>query len=183
MPGHGSFRYISVWTVQAVHVEDALAKIEQRKRGDNADDSQHGGDAQHAPHVPGFGLVSVVNVVVSDRQNGSIVKQRDHHDHDRGDGIEVEDQDRQRHEEQHAQRLRDAVNGVAVHALEDAAALLDRVDDDRQPECSSTIDAAARAASVAPETAMPQSAFFSAGASLTPSPVMPTMWPLFEAHQ
>ena len=39
--------------------------------------------------------------------------------------------------------------------------------------------AAARAASVAPETAMPQSAFFSAGASFTPSPVMPTMWPLF----
>ena len=37
--------------------------------------------------------------------------------------------------------------------------------------------AAARAASVAPETAMPQSAFFSAGASFTPSPVMPTMWP------
>ena len=37
------------------------------------------------------------------------------------------------------------------------------------------MDAAARAASVAPETAMPQSAFFSAGASFTPSPVMPTM--------
>ena len=45
------------------------------------------------------------------------------------------------------------------------------------PEASSTMEAAARAASVAPETAIPQSAFFSAGASLTPSPVMPTMWP------
>ena len=43
----------------------------------------------------------------------------------------------------------------------------------------STIEAAARAASVAPETAIPQSAFFSAGASLTPSPVIPTMWPRF----
>ena len=41
----------------------------------------------------------------------------------------------------------------------------------------STMEAAARAASVAPETAMPQSAFLSAGASLTPSPVMATMWP------
>ena len=39
------------------------------------------------------------------------------------------------------------------------------------------MSAAARAASVAPETAMPQSAFLSAGASFTPSPVMPTMWP------
>ena len=27
------------------------------------------------------------------------------------------------------------------------------------------------------ETAMPQSAFLSAGASLTPSPVIPTIWP------
>src|SRR5277367_5287037 len=41
------------------------------------------------------------------------------------------------------------------------------------------MEAAARAASVAPETAKPQSAFFSAGASFTPSPVMPTMWPCF----
>ena len=39
------------------------------------------------------------------------------------------------------------------------------------------MSAAARAASVAPETAMPASAFFRAGASFTPSPVMPTMWP------
>jgi len=43
------------------------------------------------------------------------------------------------------------------------------------PGASKTMDAAARAASVAPETAMPQSAFFNAGASFTPSPVMPTM--------
>ena len=39
--------------------------------------------------------------------------------------------------------------------------------------------AAARAASVAPDTAMPTSAFLRAGASFTPSPVMPTMWPRF----
>ena len=36
------------------------------------------------------------------------------------------------------------------------------------------ISAEARAASVALDTAKPQSAFFRAGASLTPSPVMPT---------
>ncbi len=38
-----------------------------------------------------------------------------------------------------------------------------------------TMSAADLAASVAPETAMPASAFFSAGASLTPSPVIPTI--------
>ena len=37
------------------------------------------------------------------------------------------------------------------------------------------MSAAARAASVAPETAIPASANLSAGASFTPSPVMPTM--------
>ena len=42
-----------------------------------------------------------------------------------------------------------------------------------------TTAAADFAASVAPATAIPQSAFFSAGASLTPSPVMQTMWPFF----
>ena len=43
------------------------------------------------------------------------------------------------------------------------------------PGVSSTIEAAARAASVAEETAIPQSAFLSAGASFTPSPVIPTI--------
>jgi len=38
-----------------------------------------------------------------------------------------------------------------------------------RPGVISTMSAAARAASVAPETAMPQSAFFNAGASFTPS--------------
>ena len=45
------------------------------------------------------------------------------------------------------------------------------------PGLVSTMSAAARAASVEPCTAMPMSAFFSAGASFTPSPVMPTAYP------
>lgn len=40
-----------------------------------------------------------------------------------------------------------------------------------------TISAAARAASVAPATAMPTSALLRAGASLTPSPVIPVLKP------
>nr|CAB3467257.1 unnamed protein product [Digitaria exilis] len=45
------------------------------------------------------------------------------------------------------------------------------------PGSVSTMSEALRAASVASSTAMPMSAFFNAGASLTPSPVMPQMWP------
>mmetsp|Transcript_3636 Transcript_3636/g.5952 ORF Transcript_3636/g.5952 Transcript_3636/m.5952 type:complete len:231 (+) Transcript_3636:1027-1719(+) len=45
------------------------------------------------------------------------------------------------------------------------------------PGAVSTMSAAARAASVAPATAMPTSPFFKAGASFTPSPVMPHMYP------
>ena len=118
-----------------------------------------------------------MNIVIGDGQDGSVIEQRQHDDHHCGEWIEVEHQNRQRHKQEHAQRFGNAVDCIAVHPLEDAAALLDRVDDYRQPEVRSTIDAAARAASVAPETAMPQSAFLSAGASFTPSPVMPTMCP------
>mmetsp|Transcript_545 Transcript_545/g.1474 ORF Transcript_545/g.1474 Transcript_545/m.1474 type:complete len:379 (-) Transcript_545:931-2067(-) len=46
-----------------------------------------------------------------------------------------------------------------------------------RPASVSTMSAAPRAASVAPCTAMPTSAFLSAGASFTPSPVMPTAKP------
>ncbi len=73
-----------------------------------------------------------MNVVIRDGQDGAVVEHGDHHDHHCGHGIEVKHQDRQRHEEQHAQRFGDAVDRVAVHPLEDTAALLDRVDDYRQ---------------------------------------------------
>ena len=45
-----------------------------------------------------------------------------------------------------------------------------------KPGSVSTMSADARAASVAPDTAMPTSARLSAGASFTPSPVIPTMY-------
>ncbi|CAN1166618.1 hypothetical protein LINPERHAP2_LOCUS26790, partial [Linum perenne] len=44
------------------------------------------------------------------------------------------------------------------------------------PGSVKTMSDALLAASVASATAMPISAFFSAGASLTPSPVIPQMW-------
>mmetsp|Transcript_22079 Transcript_22079/g.56318 ORF Transcript_22079/g.56318 Transcript_22079/m.56318 type:complete len:612 (+) Transcript_22079:1036-2871(+) len=48
-----------------------------------------------------------------------------------------------------------------------------------KPSQVSTMSAAARAASELPFTAMPTSPAFRAGASLTPSPVIPTRWPRF----
>ena len=44
------------------------------------------------------------------------------------------------------------------------------------------ISAAARAASVAPCTATPTSALFKAGASFTPSPVIPVLYPSSRRH-
>ncbi len=113
-------------------MEDALTEIKQAKRSHHSDNAQHRGDPEHQAHVPGLGLVFVMNVVVSDGQDGSIVQQRQHHDHHRCQRIEVKHQDRERHEEQHAQRFCDAVDRVAVHALENAPALLDCVDDYRE---------------------------------------------------
>ena len=118
--------------LRAVDVEDSVAEIEQSEGGDRADEPEHRRDRQNHAHVPGFGLVPRAHVVVGDRQDRGVVEQGEHHDHDRGDGKEVEHDDRQRHEQQHAQRLRDAVHRVAVHPHEDFAAFLDRVDDHRQ---------------------------------------------------
>ncbi len=79
-----------------------------------------------------FGLVLVMNIVIGDGQNRAVVEQRQHHDHHRRQRIKIENQNRQRHEQQHAQRLGDAVNRVTVHPLENSPALLDRVNDHRQ---------------------------------------------------
>lgn len=46
-----------------------------------------------------------------------------------------------------------------------------------KPGSNKTMSEAERAASVAPATAIPTFAFFNAGASLTPSPVMATKYP------
>ena len=73
-----------------------------------------------------------MNIVICDGQNRAVIEQRQHHNHDGRQRIEIENQNRQRHEEQHAQRLSDAINRVTVHPLENPPALLDRVNDHRQ---------------------------------------------------
>ena len=114
-------------------VEDAVAQVEKTEGSDRSKYAQHGGDPEHQSHVPGFGSVSVVDLVVRDRQDGAVVEQRKHHDHDGGQRVEIENEDGEGDEQQHPQGFGDAVDRVAVHPLKDLAALFDRVDDDRQP--------------------------------------------------
>src|SRR5579872_7139312 len=102
----------------------ALSKIEEAERGYDADNAQHGRDPQHQAHIPFLGPVAVMHLVIGDGENGPVVEYGDHHDHHRGYWIEVKYEDGQRHEEQHAQGFGNAVDRVAVHPLEDPAALL-----------------------------------------------------------
>jgi hypothetical protein len=85
-PGHRQHQIHQRLQLRAVEVEHAVAEVEQAERGDRADDAQHRGDAQNQAHVPGFGLVLVMHVVVGDGQDRAVVEQRQHHDHDRRDG-------------------------------------------------------------------------------------------------
>ena len=146
----------------------------QSEAFENAVATKDRGNGQHPRHIPFDRARCEWGVVVSDHHDGQIVEERQQHHHDRGDRIEIEDQDAGRHEQQEAHGLCDAIDRIAVHALENAAGLLDGRGDHRKPRRGQHT-AAARAASVAPLTAMPTSACFSAGASFTPSPVMPTM--------
>ena len=56
-PATESLRYMSDWIVVAGQMEDLLAEVEQAERGDDARDPEHRGDAEHARHIPGLGLV------------------------------------------------------------------------------------------------------------------------------
>src|ERR1700722_13395899 len=129
MSGDRQFQVHQGLYVSAVEVKDALSKVKQPECRHDSDDTQHGGDPQYEAHVPGFGLVLVLDVVISDGQDRSIIEQRQHHDHYRGQWIEVEHEDCQRHEQQHSQCFGDAVDCIAVHSLEDTTTLLDRVND------------------------------------------------------
>ena len=84
------------------------------KCGDDADNAKHRRDAQNRAHVPRFGLLPVDDVAIGDRQDGAVVEQRQHDDHDRGQGIEFEDDDRQRHEQENAQPLGDPRHAIPL---------------------------------------------------------------------
>ena len=91
MSGHRQFQVHQRLDMCAVEMKDALAEIKQAKRGHDPDEAQDGGDAQHHAHVPSFGLILVMNVVIGNGQDGSVVEQRQHYDHHRRQWIKVED--------------------------------------------------------------------------------------------
>ena len=113
-------------------VKDAIAEVEHAECGHRADDTENRGHPENDVHVPGFRLIPVANIVVSDGQDGRVIQQGQHHDLNGSHWEEVENQNHQRDEQQDAKGLGDPVDRVAVHPLEDLAALLDRIDDHGQ---------------------------------------------------
>ena len=118
-PGHREFEVHQRLEHFAAEVEHALAEIEQAETREDPRHPQHRGESQHVRHVPSLGSSGPGRAVVGDRQDGPVVQQRQEHDHHRGDGVEIEHEDRQRHEQQHADGLGDAVGGVAGQTSED----------------------------------------------------------------
>ena len=121
------------------------------------------GDREHAVHLPADRPRRDGGVVEGDRHDGHVVQQRQGDNHDRRQGKEPIDHRRQHDEDHDVGRHGDAVERVAHHAGEDPPRLLDPLDDDRQAGVGQDQAAAARAASVAPDTAMPTSACFRPG--------------------
>ena len=75
--------------------------------------------------------------------------------------------------------MNDGSQRIGQDAPKGDPALPDRRDDPGKPRLGQNDAAADLATSVAVETAMPIWAWRNAGASLAPSPHMPTVWPAF----
>jgi hypothetical protein len=56
-------------------------------------DFQYRRNTQYHSHIPGLRLILVMNVVISDGQDSTIIKQGQHHDHYRSQRIKVKEQD------------------------------------------------------------------------------------------
>ena len=57
----------------------AMSQQRERARANSkalhlADEAQYRGDSQHQAHVPGFGLILVMNVVIGNGQDGAVVQ-------------------------------------------------------------------------------------------------------------
>ena len=73
MPGHGQLQIHQRLDVVAIDMEDSLGEEEQAEGRHDSDDPEHRRDPQHHAHIPGFGLVLVVDVVVGDGQDRAVV--------------------------------------------------------------------------------------------------------------
>ena len=92
MSGHGQLQIHQRLNVRTVEMKDALTEIKQTKGGHDPNDAQHRGDPQHQAHIPGLGLILVMNIVIGNGQDGAVVEQRQHHDHHCCQWIKVKDQ-------------------------------------------------------------------------------------------
>mmetsp|Transcript_29109 Transcript_29109/g.62706 ORF Transcript_29109/g.62706 Transcript_29109/m.62706 type:complete len:561 (-) Transcript_29109:1174-2856(-) len=127
----------------AVLVPRVEQPVEQQQGGGEGNTGQHGGDQEQHRQVPHVGVLGGDHVVVTDRDEGSVVQQGDEHEHQHGQlevvgpllaaearpggpvaGLEVEGLHGQHGDEEEDQQLqsgRDAVRDEVLHALEDAA--------------------------------------------------------------
>ena len=81
MSGYGQLQVHQRLSVCAVEMKYALGKVEEAERGHDSDNAQHGRDPQHQAHIPFLGPIAVMHLVISDRENGSVVEYGDHQVH------------------------------------------------------------------------------------------------------
>ena len=117
------------------------------------------------------------DIVIGDGHDRYVVEERKRDDHDRGQRLELERYDRRHYDCHDVESHGDTVIDITLDTLKNLPRNSDGVQIVESPGAVRMSAAALRAASVAPLTAMPQSACLSAGASLTPSPVMATICP------
>jgi len=71
-------------------------------------------------------------MVISHREDGNIIEQRQQNDHQRRNGIKIKNQNGQRHEQHNTDGLGNAQSGVALHPFKGNPRLLDRLVNHRQ---------------------------------------------------
>ncbi len=133
MPGDRQFEEDEGLNAAHVELHHIVREPQQQQGFAHADQPQHRGYRDDAPHVPAHRLRIDRSAVVGDGHDGHIVEKGQQNDHHRSDGVEVVGQHGRHHEHHDANGFSDAVDGVAVHALENAPRLFHRLDDGGQP--------------------------------------------------
>ena len=118
-----------------VHVEVIFGDEQHAEGFRDSDKPQDGRHCENAMHIPAHRFGIQPGIVGGDGHDWHIIKERQQDDHDGGDGIKIENQHGQHDEDHNADGFDDTVNRIAVHALEDAACLLNSADDDIQARC------------------------------------------------
>ncbi len=135
MTGHCELQEDERLDLGNVQLKEVLGEDEESEGLDYADKSEHGRYGKDPAHLPSHGVRFQPGVIITDRDNGQVVQEREHYDHHRGDRIDVEEDHSERDEEHDTYRLYDAIDGVTVHPLEYPAGSLHRLHDHRKAGC------------------------------------------------